>query len=516
MDKDEILLEELASTYEQLNIFYNWYERIFSGVTSKSKLRDALVNVVRATDSISAIMASIGRGEKLSILSSWSSSPQVEKKVLDIIREKIPEIEGRLSVEHKLSMSVDYDNGTLHLLFIPWKKRQVLQGVFAYAKKISPYKSNEQILLRNSSIQLGILTDSSILSSSLDRNNHELSKLLTSNITEFNSIFNLLNESINKRSILSNIPLAKGTSVNAILSDGWKIIDCSERGNIGKSVFDVFQEEVYSIIESQEDYINSLPDGRLLTSKPVVFDNIHFGTSLVITPKNAESSLSRNLSDVCITIISDSYARMKTEDSLSNIYTSHLISVSRLVDSMHPVLSRRLSNMNLVLSQLCKALKLSSEDIKTLMLSAKLIDVSLIYLDYETLQRYLVHGTSTLNSGILKDVHDHPLRTAELLEHQPELSDCAEIVATHHERWDGLGYPKGLKGEQIPRLSRILHLAQSLSYRTENYFTNALDMLRIDTEVNWLQRQSGRAFDPKVVEALLDWLDIQKKDSKNL
>lgn len=513
MDRDEILLEELANTYEQLNIFYNWYERVFSGITSKSKLRDALVNVIRATDSISAIMASIGRGQKLSIVSSWSSSPQVEKTVLDIIKDKIAEIEGKLSVEHKIPMSVDFGDETLYLLFIPWKSGRIMQGVFAYARKTNPYKANEQILLRNSSIQLGILTDSSALSSSLDKNNHELSKLLTSNITEFERIFNLLSQDSGGRNLLSKIPLPEGTSVHTVLSDGWKVYDSSEKDNIGKKASELFQEGIYSIVESREYYLDSLPDGRLLTSTPVVIDNMHFGTSIVIAPKSAESGLSRKLNDICVDLIRNYYAKIKSTSSMSNLYTSHLISVSRLVDSMHPVLSRRLSNMNMVLEQLSKALNLSSEDTQTLMLSGKLIDVSLIYLDYEILQRYLVHGTNTLNSGILKEVHDHPLKSAELLKHLPELSECAEIVATHHERWDGLGYPNGLKGEEIPRLSRILHLAQSLSYRTENYFTNALDMLRIDTEVNWLVRQSGRAFDPYVVEPLLSSLDIKIPDS---
>ena len=265
MDRDEILLEELANTYEQLNIFYNWYERVFSGVTSKSKLRDALVNVIRATDSISAIMASIGRGQKLSIVSSWSSSPQVEKTVLNIIKDKIAEIEGKLSVEHKIPMSVDFGDETLYLLFIPWKSGRIMQGVFAYARKTNPYKTNEQILLRNSSIQLGILTDSSALSSLLDKNNHELSKLLTSNITEFDRIFNLLSQDSGGKSLLSKIPLPEETSVHIVLSDGWKIHDSSEKDNIGKKASELFQEGIYSIIESHEHHLDSLPDGRLLT-----------------------------------------------------------------------------------------------------------------------------------------------------------------------------------------------------------------------------------------------------------
>jgi len=44
----------------------------------------------------------------------------------------------------------------------------------------------------------------------------------------------------------------------------------------------------------------------------------------------------------------------------------------------------------------------------------------------------------------------------------PELSHIAEYILSHHERWDGKGYPQGLKGEEIPLLSRILAVADGL------------------------------------------------------
>jgi len=77
----------------------------------------------------------------------------------------------------------------------------------------------------------------------------------------------------------------------------------------------------------------------------------------------------------------------------------------------------------------------------------------------------------------------------------------AEIVLTHHERWDGLGYPRGLAGEEIPLPTRLFAVADALDamtsdrpYRAGMPFTEALEEV---------VRCSGRQFDPAAVDALL-------------
>lgn len=78
----------------------------------------------------------------------------------------------------------------------------------------------------------------------------------------------------------------------------------------------------------------------------------------------------------------------------------------------------------------------------------------------------------------------------------------ADIAATHHERWDGSGYPKGFSGEQIPLSGRICALADVFdalttvrSYKQPMDEQNAFDLI---------QRSGGSLFDPKVVQAFVD------------
>lgn len=90
----------------------------------------------------------------------------------------------------------------------------------------------------------------------------------------------------------------------------------------------------------------------------------------------------------------------------------------------------------------------------------------------------------------------------------------AEIILGHHERWDGKGYPKGLKGEEIPITSRILCLSDAYDImRSTRVYKKAM---RKEDALEEVKRCSGTQFDPKVVEAFFDVLDTieENKDSK--
>lgn len=87
----------------------------------------------------------------------------------------------------------------------------------------------------------------------------------------------------------------------------------------------------------------------------------------------------------------------------------------------------------------------------------------------------------------------------------PELSHIADYILSHHERWDGKGYPQGLKGEQIPLLSRILAVADSYDAMVnDRYYRKALSK---ETAINEIKKCSGTQFDPEIVKVFLEILD---------
>jgi ribonuclease P protein subunit RPR2 len=105
-----------------------------------------------------------------------------------------------------------------------------------------------------------------------------------------------------------------------------------------------------------------------------------------------------------------------------------------------------------------------------------------------------------LGNGELRLMRQHPLIGAELLENVPLLDgEGLQVVRSHHERWDGAGYPDGLQGDEIPKGARIFAVADALdAMTTDRPYREKLDW---DAAVGEILRQSGRQFDPKVVSA---------------
>ena len=98
-------------------------------------------------------------------------------------------------------------------------------------------------------------------------------------------------------------------------------------------------------------------------------------------------------------------------------------------------------------------------------------------------------------------MRQHPLNALSLLSKSKYLLPALDIPYCHHEKWDGSGYPRGLKGEAIPLAARIFAvvdvwdaLISDRPYRKAWTRKQALD---------YIQEQSGKHFDPKVVSAFL-------------
>ncbi len=95
----------------------------------------------------------------------------------------------------------------------------------------------------------------------------------------------------------------------------------------------------------------------------------------------------------------------------------------------------------------------------------------------------------------------------------PDLSYIADEILYHHEKYNGSGYPKGLKGEEIPLLSRIINVVDSFDVMThERIYKKAMDT---QSAIEELKRCSGTQFDPLIVDIFIDYLSINSSYIQN-
>ena len=113
----------------------------------------------------------------------------------------------------------------------------------------------------------------------------------------------------------------------------------------------------------------------------------------------------------------------------------------------------------------------------------------------------ILHKPSKLEPAEFDKVKQHTIRGATLLEPLEILEPAVPIILYHHERFDGTGYPKGLKKEAIPLGARILAVANAFEAMVcERPYRKAVPVQEAAKEI---ASHSGTQFDPKVVEAFL-------------
>jgi putative nucleotidyltransferase with HDIG domain len=114
----------------------------------------------------------------------------------------------------------------------------------------------------------------------------------------------------------------------------------------------------------------------------------------------------------------------------------------------------------------------------------------------------ILHKPGKLTEDEWKSMRLHPDIGARIVERIPFLQDCMPVVRYHHERWDGTGYPCGLKGHDIPLFARIFAVADVFDALTSK--RSYRKRSSPDEVLAYLREQSNLLFDPQIVEALAE------------
>jgi diguanylate cyclase (GGDEF)-like protein len=143
--------------------------------------------------------------------------------------------------------------------------------------------------------------------------------------------------------------------------------------------------------------------------------------------------------------------------------------------------------------QLAEVMDLSEGDKQALLLAGQLHDVGKIGIPTDVLCK-----PGRLTEDEYAIIREHPRLGHTILHQLPKIPDVLDAVLYHHERWDGTGYPDGLKGEEIPVLARILALADAYSAMTSTRpYRKALTSSEALQEIG---KYADRQFDPKLAK----------------
>jgi putative nucleotidyltransferase with HDIG domain len=184
-----------------------------------------------------------------------------------------------------------------------------------------------------------------------------------------------------------------------------------------------------------------------------------------------EKAISRRLvsSDILNTIITAFYNRSKREKE-------HSIQVGEMCESIG------------------EAMGLPAREIKKLKEAGFLHDIGKVVIDEKIISK------QSLTEEEENLLAQHPITGYRILSLFDNTLDVAEGVFSHHERWDGSGYPKGLKGEEIPLLSRIIAVAERY-----DALINGREYIRMTREdaLMELKKLAGVKLDPHIVDVFL-------------
>lgn len=164
----------------------------------------------------------------------------------------------------------------------------------------------------------------------------------------------------------------------------------------------------------------------------------------------------------------------------------------RTMETFYPTLGSQARRVYELCRAMGHSLELSADQQQSLEVAAWLHDIGLVGAPRQLIRRWQ-HTPSELNGAELKVIQHHPILGQELAGFVHGLAGVGETIRSHHERFDGTGYPDQLRGEAIPWLGRLLAVAVGYSESNEKH-SDTLEML---------QHQSGTKFDPEAVRAFI-------------
>lgn len=182
-------------------------------------------------------------------------------------------------------------------------------------------------------------------------------------------------------------------------------------------------------------------------------------------------------------------------EEVSNLHLRTIQALALAIEAKDHTTHDHLQRVQVYSMELAESLGVPEEEIQALRAAALLHDIGKL-----AVPEHIISKPGKLTPEEFGKMKIHPVVGAEILEHVQFPYPVVPIVKHHHEKWDGTGYPDGLRGEEIPIGARILSAVDCLdALASDRQYRRALPL---DQAMQELERLAGTAYDPRVVAAL--------------
>lgn len=194
----------------------------------------------------------------------------------------------------------------------------------------------------------------------------------------------------------------------------------------------------------------------------------------------------------CIKRVEEKVYRKKIVEKKS-IRSSIIYSFKKCLEENYGGINEHSKHVTEYAKGIGEVLHLKVSEMNELITAAQLHDIGKVGID-----KSIINKPTKLTEEEYEIVKTHCAKGYRLINAATEFNDIAKYVLSHHERWDGKGYPLGLKGKEIPLISRIISVADSYDAITSKRAYK--EALSHEEALKEIKRCSGTQFDPEIVK----------------
>ena len=184
---------------------------------------------------------------------------------------------------------------------------------------------------------------------------------------------------------------------------------------------------------------------------------------------------------------------------MADLHLATIEALALAIDAKDQTSQSHIRRVQLYAAALARALGMSENDIQGVKTAALLHDIGKL-----AVPEHILSKPGPLTPEEFQKIRAHPKVGADIISAVPFPYPVSPLILSHHERWDGKGYPAGLKGEEIPLGARILSVVDYFdALMAERPYHKAMGF---DAAIGLLQQEAGKGLDPRVVEKFIELL----------